>query len=184
MRKATDQCDAQNHFFAVNEPSAVPWWWCDLFWCHEVGCGVSWSNVVGCEVTWGEVMWLVATCHVMSRDVMWCDVMWWSRHVMQCDVMWCALMWWAVICRALQWDGMLWACDAIDCSPLCDNAVIQSTRLCTTKYYYVLQSITMSYKVLLCTTKYYSVLLSATKYCTVLLCTTKYYKVLLRTTEY
>ncbi len=63
-------------FFALNEPSAVPWWWCDLFWCHEVGCGVRWSNVVGCEVTWGEVMWLVATCHVMSCDVMWCDVMW------------------------------------------------------------------------------------------------------------
>ena len=25
--------------------------------------------MVGCEVTWGEVMWLVATCHVMSFDV-------------------------------------------------------------------------------------------------------------------
>ena len=35
-----------NHFFAVNEPSAVPWWWsCDLFWCHEVACAVRWSNV-------------------------------------------------------------------------------------------------------------------------------------------
>ena len=22
----------------------VPWWWCDLFWCHEVACGVRWSN--------------------------------------------------------------------------------------------------------------------------------------------
>ena len=29
-----------NHFFAVNEPSAVPWWWCDLFWCHEVACTI------------------------------------------------------------------------------------------------------------------------------------------------
>ena len=24
--------------------------------------------MVGCEVTWGEVMWLVATCHVMSCE--------------------------------------------------------------------------------------------------------------------
>ena len=106
-----------NHFFAVNEPSAVPWWWCDLFWCHEVACGVRWSNVLGCEVTWGELLWLVATWHVMSRHVTWCPghVIWCdviacvvSCHVMQCDVMWCALMWRAVICCALQWDGMLW----------------------------------------------------------------------------
>ena len=47
------------HFFAVNEPSAVPWWWCDLIWCHEVACGVRWSNVVGCEVTWSGLLWLV-----------------------------------------------------------------------------------------------------------------------------
>ena len=25
--------------------------------------------MVGCEVRWGELMWLVATCHVMSCDV-------------------------------------------------------------------------------------------------------------------
>ena len=50
-----------SHFFAVNEPSAVPWWWCDLFWCHEVACGVRWSNLLRCEVTWGELLWLVAT---------------------------------------------------------------------------------------------------------------------------
>ena len=30
-----------NHFFAVNEPLAVPWWWCDPFWCHELACGVT-----------------------------------------------------------------------------------------------------------------------------------------------
>ena len=28
--------------------------------------------MVGCEVTWGEVMWLVATCHVMSWHLMSC----------------------------------------------------------------------------------------------------------------
>ena len=38
--------------------------------------------MVGCEVTWGKVMWLVATCHVMSRHVMSCDVV-----VMSFDVM-------------------------------------------------------------------------------------------------
>ena len=25
--------------------------------------------MVGCEVTWGELLWLVATWHVMSFDV-------------------------------------------------------------------------------------------------------------------
>ena len=68
-----------NHFFAVNEPSAVPWWWCDLFWCHEVACGVRWSNVLGCEVTWGELLWLVATWHVML-----CHLMCWSCHLVRC----------------------------------------------------------------------------------------------------
>ena len=49
--------------------------------------------MVGCEVTWGELLWLVATWHVMScdvvvmsfdADVIACVV---SCHVMQCDVM-------------------------------------------------------------------------------------------------
>ena len=38
-------CLSPNDFFAVNKPSAVPWWWCDLLWCHEVACRVRWSNV-------------------------------------------------------------------------------------------------------------------------------------------
>ena len=102
---------------------AVPWWWCGLFWCHEVGCGVRWSNVVGCEVTWGEVVWLVARCHVMSSHVMmsyhviWCDVISCVvlRDVMQCDAMWCALMWWAGICceDVVKWCDGLWVCDAM-----------------------------------------------------------------------
>ena len=33
-----------NHFFAVNKPFAVAWWWCDLFWCHEVACGVTFGK--------------------------------------------------------------------------------------------------------------------------------------------
>ena len=102
---------------------AVPWWWCGLFWCHEVGCGVRWSNVVGCEVTWGEVVRLVARCHVMSSHVMmsyhviWCDLISCVvlRDVMQCDAMWCALMWWAGICceDVVKWCDGLWVCDAM-----------------------------------------------------------------------
>ena len=112
-----------NRVFCVNEPSAAPWWWCGLFWCHEVGCRVEWSNVVGCEVTSGEVVWLVARCHVMSSDVMmsyhvvWCDVISCVllRDVMQCDAMWCALMWWAGICceDVVKWCDALWVCDAM-----------------------------------------------------------------------
>ena len=40
--------------------------------------------MVGCEVTWGELLWLVATWHVMS-----CDLMWWSCHLMRCDCLCC-----------------------------------------------------------------------------------------------
>ena len=55
VRRPTMQGDAQT-FFAVNEPFAVPWWWCDMFRCHEVACG------------WDEVMWLV----VRWRGVSYC----------------------------------------------------------------------------------------------------------------
>ena len=179
----------------------VPWWWCDLFWCHEVGCGVRWSNVIACEVTWGVLMWLVATCHVMSCDVvvMSFDVMWFfcvvscHREAMRCHVMCSHVMSCHLLCSAIGWN-MLWVCDAIGCEVtlcgskwLCDDAVIQST----TKYYSVLkstteyyneyhsevQSTTLYYKVLLRTTKYYSVLRSTTPYYKVLLCnicSTKY----------
>ena len=37
---------------------------------YQATCVHGRDHVVGCEVTWGEVMWLVATCHVMSCDVM------------------------------------------------------------------------------------------------------------------
>ena len=37
---------------------------------NQATCVHGRDHVVGCEVTWGEVMWLVATCHVMSCDVM------------------------------------------------------------------------------------------------------------------
>ena len=85
-----------NHFFAVNEPSAVPWWWCDLFWCHEVACGVRWTNVLGCEVTWGELLWLVATWHVMS-----CHLMCWSCHLLRCDCLCCVMSRDAMRCHVM-----------------------------------------------------------------------------------
>ena len=79
----------------------MPWWWFDLFWCHEVGCGVRWSNLVVCEVTWCtlNVVSCDVSCHVMSRTsdvaVMSTDVMRFflccvtSRHAMFCHVMRC-----------------------------------------------------------------------------------------------
>ena len=68
-----------NHFFAVNEPSAVPWWWCDLFWCHEVACGVRWSNVLGCEVTWGVTGQIYAARSLRSRRVALTELRNWIR---------------------------------------------------------------------------------------------------------
>ena len=93
-------------------------------------------------------------CHVIwcGGHVIWCDVIACvvSCHVMQCDVMWCALQWSRCV-----FEVVLWQCG-------------------DPKYYSVLQSTTVCYKVLL---QYYSVLQSTTP---VLLCTTHYYNVLLQ----
>ena len=93
-------------------------------------------------------------CHVIwcGGHVIWCDVIACvvSCYVMQCDVMWCALMWWALQWSRCVFEVVLWQCG-------------------DPKYYSVLQSTTVYYKVLL---RYYSVLQSTTP---VLLCTAKYY---------
>ena len=183
-----------NRVFWVNEPSAVPWWWCgDLFWCGWLPGEIR-NFVVGCEMTRGEGMWLVARCHVMSCDVIWCVfilcdaiscVVW--CHVMHCDVMWCPLMWWAVICcEVMRCNGMrsyefVMHCGWLRChvvwfemvvwGELEDDLVIRTTQIysvlhSTTKYY---SGTTLYYTVL-----YYSVLQSTTP---VLIL---YYKVLLQ----
>ena len=178
-----------NHFFAVNEPSAVPWWWCDVFWCHEVACGVRWSNVLGCEVTSGELLWLVATWHVMS-----CHLMCWSCHLMRCDCLCCVMSRDAMrchvmcahvkschlLCPAMGWNIMSlkrhYALNNYSTTPilLCTTPIL----FCTTKYY---SSTTVYYFVLLLYYKvllqYYCVLQRTTKYYSG---TTLYYKVLLQ----
>ena len=181
-----------NRVFWVNEPSAVPWWWYgDLFWCGWLPGEIR-NFVVGCEMTRGKGMWLVARCHVMSCDVIWCVfilcdaiscVVW--CHVMHCDVMWCPLMWWAVICcEVMRCNGMrsyefVMRCGWLRChvvwfevvvwGELEDDLVIRATQIysvlhSTTKYY---SSTTLYYKVLHRTTKCYS-------------STILYYKVLLQ----
>ena len=95
-------------------------------------------------------------CHVIwcGGHVIWCDVIACvvSCHVMQCDVMWCALQWSRCV-----FEVVLWQCG-------------------DPKYYSVLQSTIVYYKVLL---QYYSVLHSTTTY---YFSTTLYYKVLLQYT--
>ena len=186
-----------NHFFAVNEPFCIPWWWCDLVWCHEVACGLRWSNVLGCEVTWGELLWLVATSCVML-----CHLVCLSRHLVRCawscHVTWCTtncysstapnlLQHYSVLQSTT--PGLLWLPSSI---PVCFSTPV---LLCTTKdyYYSVLTSATL---VLVCTTlvllwlpspapevlratKNYSVLQKTTP---ALLRTTKCYSVLEKTT--
>ena len=173
-----------NHFFAVNEPSAVPWWWCDLFWCHEVACRVRCSNVLGCEVTWGELLWLVATWHVMS-----CHLMCWSCHLMRCDCLCCVMSHDAMRCHVM-------CAHVKSCHLLCPAMgwnVMRLNRhysLNNYSYYKVLlqyySNTTLYFKVLL---QYYSVLL---QYYSVLqsttpvhsLCTTKYYSSTTLTNKY
>ena len=131
-----------NHLFAVNEPSAVPWWWCDLFWCHEVACGVRWSNVLGCEVTWGELLWLVATWHVML-----CHLMCWScsfgAMCWSCHVTWCTTKYYSSTTpNLLQHYSVLQSTTPVLLCLPSSTPVL----LCTTKYY---ASTTLYYKVLL-----------------------------------
>ena len=144
-----------NHFFAVNEPSAVPWWWCfalwsEVFWCLDVCCGVR-----SCD---GHVIWC---------DVMACVV---SRHVMQCDVMVMSCTIPVLLCTTKYYSRTTLFYKVL----LQYYSVLQSTTPvlpCTTKYYsrttnsnLYNSNTTLYYKVLL---KYYSVLL-------------QYYKVLLQ----
>ena len=109
MRKSTDQRDAQTisllwTSLLLFHGGDVPWWWFDLFWCHEVGCGVRWSNPVVCEVPW-------CVLNVVSCDV--------SYHVMSCDVMWrsCHLMWCAffLLCHVTSCNVL--SCDALPVIP-------------------------------------------------------------------
>ena len=120
MHRVTNHCDAQTELFEWT--SLQPFHGGDVVTCFDVvGCRERWSNAVGCKVMWGEVMWLVASCHVMWCNLMclhfmWCDflccVM--SRnalrcHVMSSHVMSCHLLW----SDAVQWDEILWVCDAL-----------------------------------------------------------------------
>ena len=191
MHRVTNHCDAQTEFFEWT--SLQPFHGGDVVTCFDVvGCRERWSTAVGCEVTWGEVMWLVARCHVMSCDVIWCVFMLCDAiscvvwcHVIHCDVMWCPLMWWAVICcEVMRCNGMRsyefvmrCGCGWLRChvvwfevvvwGELGDDLVIRTTQIysvlhSTTKYY---SGTTLYYTVLL---RYYSVLQSTTP---VLLCT-------------
>ena len=142
-----------NHFFAV------AWWWCDLFWCHEVACGVRWSNVVGCELTWGELLWHVMSCHVIwcGGHVIWCDVI---HCVVSCHVMQ------AMSCDVRSRDELspVVPCNGMECYKLKRPLVVRSRCVVRSG------SVTMwCCKVLFCTTLYYS-------------STSLYYTVLPRTT--
>ena len=104
--------------------------------------------------------------HVIRCDVIACVV---SCHVMQCDVMWCALQWSRCV-----FEVVLWQCGDPKYYSVLQSTIVYykvllqyySVLHSTTTYYF---STTLYYKVLL---QYYSVLQSTTP---VLLCTTKYY---------
>ena len=150
-----------NHFFAVNEPSALPWWWCFVLWSEVFWCLDVCSRVRSCDghVTWCDVMACVVSCHVKQCDVV----------VMSCStpVLVCTTKYYSSTTHTTPYYKYY--------SVLLQYyAVLQSTTpvlTCTTKY---CSSTNLYYKVLLCTTKYYS---STTLYYKVLL---KYYKVLLQ----
>ena len=96
MHRVTNDCDAQT----------VPWLWCvDLFWCGWLPGEIRHFVV-------GEWMRLVARCHVMSCDVIWCVFI-------LCDAISCV-----VWCHMMHWDVMWWLlCDA---TPTCENGMVSS----------------------------------------------------------
>ena len=129
-----------NHFFAVNEPSAVPWWWCfvlwnEVFWCLYVCCGVR-----SCDghVIWCDVMACVVSCHVMQCDVM---VMRCTTPVLLCTTKYYSnpTPYYKYYSVLLQYYPVLQSTTPI---LLCTTPVLP----CTTKYY---SSINLYYKVLL-----------------------------------
>ena len=64
----------------------------DLFWCHEVGCGVRWNNLVACKVAW---------CTLSGRDVNWCN----AFFLMLCYI---------TLCNVLSCDAL--PCDQTKCA--------------------------------------------------------------------
>ena len=163
-----------NHFFAVNEPSAVPWWWCfvlwsEVFWCLDVCCGVR-----SCDghVIWCDVMTCVVSCHVMQRDVM---VMSCSTPVLLCTTKYYSstTLFYTVLVQYYSFYKVLVQYYSFYKVLLQYYPELQSTTPNLLQYYPVLQSTT---PVLTCTTKYYS---NTTLYYKVLL---QYYSVLQSTT--
>ena len=108
-------------------------------------------------------MWCDFLCCVMSRSALRCHVV--SSHVMSCHLLWS---------DAVQWDEILWVCDAMWLVAM-SRCVVRSgcvgwiARWSGDPYYTDLLRTTQYYKVLL---RYYSVLHSTTP---VLLRTTKYH---------
>ena len=158
-RRPTGAMPKPNHFFAVNEPSAVPWWWCAVV--------VIWPVLM----SWGRLRGEMKQSRYYSSTTLYCKVLLQYYSVLQSviPVLLCTTKYYSsttLYYTVLQRTVLLCATKYY--------SVLQSTtpvRLCTTKYY---SSTTLYYKVLL---QYYSVLQSTTP---VLLCTTQYYNVLLQ----
>ena len=74
--------------------------------------------MVGCEVTWGELLWLVATWHVMSFA-------WWSRHLMRCDCLCCVMSRDAVRCHGDEHLSVV-PCKGMECYELKIPLVVRS----------------------------------------------------------
>ena len=122
-----------------------------------------WFDVMSCHLMWCDFL-----CCVKSGDATRCHVM--SSHVMSCHLLWS---------DAMQWDGILWACDAMWLVAMSrcvvrGGCVMWWIGRCSGDPYY---------KVLLRTARYYKILIRTAQYYQVLLRTTRNYKELLRTTK-
>ena len=179
MRKAADQRDAQT----------ISLLWTSLLLFHggDVSCFDA-CHVIWCggHVIWCDVIACVVSCHVMQCDVMWFALMWF-------DAMWLLVLGHVTWCKAMSCDvrscdelSSVVPCNGMECYELKMPLVVRSRcvfevvlwRCCDPKYYSVLQSTTLYYKVLL---QYYSVLL---QYYSVLQSTARHYSVLHSTTTY
>ena len=123
-----------NHFFAVNEPSAVPWWWCAVGWDEAIKVLLQYYSVLQSTT---PVLFCTAKCY-SSTTTQYYNVL---------------LQW--LLCTT-KYYSVLQSTTPVR---LCTTKYYSSTTLyykVLLQYYSVLQSTT---PVLRCTTQYYNVLL-------------------------
>ena len=133
-----------NHFFAVNEPSAVPRWWCFVLWSEVFWCldPVLQSTTQVLQSTTPVITCTTKYYSVLQSTTKYYPVLQSTTPVLPCTT------------KYYSSTTLCWSATPI--LRTTDTTLYTPVLPCTTKYYSSNSSTTLYYKVLL---KYYSVLL-------------------------